>query len=172
MKVKSLSRVRLFETPWTAAYQASLSMGFSRQECWSGVPLPSLALHAERVTNVFHKTTEVGDLLSGEVGDTLRWTPPSKKISLSWAKPAPKPSPQKAAGGPSFHRLCLWQASKADHRKVHLRQTLPIKKIPGQVPTPRRKASHDPDARGQGALIQGEGRKAQVLAPEAHSPPS
>ena len=42
VKVKSLSRVRLFETPWTAAYQAPLSMGFSRQEDWSGVPLPSL----------------------------------------------------------------------------------------------------------------------------------
>ena len=41
MKVKSLSRVQLFETPWTAAYQAPLSMGFSRQEYWSGVPLPS-----------------------------------------------------------------------------------------------------------------------------------
>ena len=35
------SRVRLFATPWTAAYQAPLSMGFSRQEYWSGVPLPS-----------------------------------------------------------------------------------------------------------------------------------
>ena len=41
VKVKSLSRVRLFTTPWTAAYQAPLSMGFSRQEYWSGVPLPS-----------------------------------------------------------------------------------------------------------------------------------
>ena len=41
MKVKSLSRVRLLETPWTAAYQAPLSMGFARQEYWSGVPLPS-----------------------------------------------------------------------------------------------------------------------------------
>ena len=41
VKVKSLSRVRLFETPWTAAYQAPPSMGFSRQEYWSGVPLPS-----------------------------------------------------------------------------------------------------------------------------------
>ena len=40
VKVKSLSRVRLFETPWTAAYQAPPSMGFSRQEYWSGVPLP------------------------------------------------------------------------------------------------------------------------------------
>ena len=41
-KVKSLSRVRLLATPWTAAYQAPPCMGFSRQEYWSGVPLPSL----------------------------------------------------------------------------------------------------------------------------------
>ena len=41
VKGKSLSRVRLFLTPWTAAYQAPPSMGFSRQEYWSGVPLPS-----------------------------------------------------------------------------------------------------------------------------------
>ena len=41
VKVKSLSRVRLLATPWTAAYQAPLSMGFSRQEYWSGLPLPS-----------------------------------------------------------------------------------------------------------------------------------
>ena len=47
MKVKSesevLSRVRLLATPWTAAHQAPLSMGFSRQEYWSGLPLPSLS---------------------------------------------------------------------------------------------------------------------------------
>ena len=41
VKGKSLSRVWFFATPWTAAHQAPLSMGFSRQECWSGVPLPS-----------------------------------------------------------------------------------------------------------------------------------
>ena len=41
MKAKSLSRARLFATPWTAAHQAPPSMGFSRQEYWSGVPLPS-----------------------------------------------------------------------------------------------------------------------------------
>ena len=40
-KVKSLSRVLLLATPWTIAYQAPPSMGFSRQEYWSGVPLPS-----------------------------------------------------------------------------------------------------------------------------------
>ena len=39
--VKSLSRVRLFATSWTVAYQAPLSVGFSRQECWSGLPFPS-----------------------------------------------------------------------------------------------------------------------------------
>ena len=41
VKVKSLSHVQLLATPWTAAYQAPPSMGFSRQEYWSGVPLPS-----------------------------------------------------------------------------------------------------------------------------------
>jgi len=41
VKVKSLSRVWLLATPWTTAHQAAQSMGFSRQEYWSGVPLPS-----------------------------------------------------------------------------------------------------------------------------------
>ena len=40
VKVKSLSRIRLFATPWTVAYQAPLSMGFSRQQYWSGLPFP------------------------------------------------------------------------------------------------------------------------------------
>ena len=41
MKVKLLSRVQLFATSWTVAHQAPLSMGFSRQEFWSGLPFPS-----------------------------------------------------------------------------------------------------------------------------------
>ena len=41
MKVKSFSRVQLFVAPWTVAHQAPPSMGFSRQEYWSGLPLPS-----------------------------------------------------------------------------------------------------------------------------------
>ena len=49
MKGKSLSRVQLLATPWTAAYQAPLPMGFSRQEYWSGVPLPMWELdHKKR----------------------------------------------------------------------------------------------------------------------------
>ena len=41
VKVKSLSRVRLFATPWTVAYETPPSMEFSRQENWSGLPFPS-----------------------------------------------------------------------------------------------------------------------------------
>ena len=53
MKVKSESEVAqsilLFATPWTAAYQAPPSMGFSRQEYWSGVPLPSPMTNLDRI---------------------------------------------------------------------------------------------------------------------------
>ena len=54
MKVKSLSRIRLLVIPWTAAYQAPPSMGFSRQEYWSGLPLLycltiALISHASKV---------------------------------------------------------------------------------------------------------------------------
>ena len=51
MKVKSLSHVQLLATPWTAAYQAPPSMGFSRHEYWSGVPLPSLTEMGKESTN-------------------------------------------------------------------------------------------------------------------------
>ena len=52
VKVKLLSRVQLLVTSWTAAHQAPPSMGFSRQECWSGVPLPSLYLLKQLIYNV------------------------------------------------------------------------------------------------------------------------
>ena len=48
VKVKSLSRIGILATPRTAAYQAPPSMGFSRQEYWSGVPLPSAELESSR----------------------------------------------------------------------------------------------------------------------------
>ena len=65
VKVKLLSRVRLLATPWTAAHQTPLSMGFSRQEYWSGVPLPSLCkgcilgLKKKRATNELIYETEI-----------------------------------------------------------------------------------------------------------------
>ena len=63
VKVKSLSRVRLFTTPGTEAYQAPLSMGFSRQEYWSGVPLPSpLSKFGDRQTLHFSEKEEESPL--------------------------------------------------------------------------------------------------------------
>ena len=55
VKVKSLSHVRLFPTPWTAAFQAPPSMGFSRQKYWSGVSLPS--------PEMFYKSIQIYALL-------------------------------------------------------------------------------------------------------------
>ena len=52
VKAKSLSRVWLLVTPWTAAYQAPPSMGFSRQKYWNGVPLPSLKLLYRVANNI------------------------------------------------------------------------------------------------------------------------
>ena len=53
VKVRSPSHVRLLVTPWTAAYQAPPSMGFSRQEYWSGLPLPSPNVRTETETIKF-----------------------------------------------------------------------------------------------------------------------
>ena len=71
--MKSLSHVRLFATPWTVTYQALPSMGFSRQEYWSGLPFPS-----------------PGDLPDPGIeprsaalqADTLTSEPPGKKASI------------------------------------------------------------------------------------------
>ena len=73
MKVKSESevaqRVRLLATPWTAAYQAPPSMGFSRQEYWSGVPLPSpndflITHNLILFVKIYHKAKSKGSLLA------------------------------------------------------------------------------------------------------------
>ena len=54
VKVKSLSRVQLLATPWTAAHQDPPSMGFCRPEYWGGVPLPSLLKNTELYTQDLH----------------------------------------------------------------------------------------------------------------------
>ena len=78
VKVKSLSSVRLLGTPWTAAYQAPPSMGFSRQEYWSGVPLPS---PAETYIRVIGFCSEVGQEYNGAT--TLVTIPPEHNFSSS-----------------------------------------------------------------------------------------
>ena len=65
VKGKSSSRVQLLATPWATAYQAPPSMGFSRQEYWSGVPLPSLGKGA--IEFQFCKMKNSGDLLYNNV---------------------------------------------------------------------------------------------------------
>ena len=66
VKGKSLSHVRLFATPWTTAYQAPPSMGFSRQEYWSGLPVPSTSWsHTSPLVNATRSTIFQCYLLSG-----------------------------------------------------------------------------------------------------------
>ena len=71
VKVKSVSRVWLFETPWTAAYQAPPSMGFSRQEYWSGLPLPPLESDLGPGNSLVSLSQSVGEHLFL----TLTWAP-------------------------------------------------------------------------------------------------
>ena len=74
--MKLLSRVRLLVTPWTAAYQAPLSMGFSRQEYWSGVPLPSPKFRLG-----YQKTVVLG-VLPGPLPHLL-WEKPAAMLSAT-----------------------------------------------------------------------------------------
>ena len=74
VKVRSLSRVRLFVTPWTAAYQAPPSMGFSRKEYWSGVPLPSPDIKFRR-THLGFFIWSLFEILRLHVSQTLMLTP-------------------------------------------------------------------------------------------------
>ena len=82
MKVKSLSRVRLVATPWTAAYQAPPSMGFSRQEYWNGLPLPSpgmlLDIPGEQdSTHIPHTHTHTTESYSGQGVSSAKAEKPS-----------------------------------------------------------------------------------------------
>ena len=81
VKVKWLSRVQLLSTPWTAAHQAPPSMGFSRQEYWSGVPLPSQFCYY-RSTNKFNEITYKGQiqLYSRTLENNLWWEKPWVKL--------------------------------------------------------------------------------------------
>ena len=80
VKVKSLSRVRLLATPWTAAYQAPPSMGFARQEYWSGLPLPSLIALTRQ--NFFGKGMSLLFTMLSRL--VLTFLPRSKHLLISW----------------------------------------------------------------------------------------
>ena len=85
VKMKSLSRVQLLEIPWIAAYQATLSMGFSRQEYWSGVSFPSpreawtyfktkAAVEYFKVLKIFYVSFETA-IISGKTKICLPYKP-------------------------------------------------------------------------------------------------
>ena len=84
MKVKSLSRVPLFVTPWTAARQAPPSMGFSRQEYWSGVPCPPPRDLPNSGIEPVSPVLQVDSLLSEPPGseDIYENLPPRREIRL------------------------------------------------------------------------------------------
>ena len=71
LKVKLLSRVRLFATPQTVAYQATPSMGFSRQEYWSGLPFPSPGDLPDPVTELGSPALQADALLSETPGKSI-----------------------------------------------------------------------------------------------------
>ena len=71
--MKSLSRVRLLATPWTAAYQAPPSMGFSRQEYWSGVPLPSPLLYIKKKKILKDDAMKVRHSICQQILKTQQW---------------------------------------------------------------------------------------------------
>ena len=99
--MKLLSRVRLFTTPWTAAYQAPPSTGFSRQECWSGVPWPSPHLAAQGakwrhafLVSIFVSTHDASSSLSTR-GSYSSWQELDRVLAAEAAQ-------QETASGPSL----------------------------------------------------------------------
>ena len=89
VKVKSLSRVQPSATWWTAAFQAPPSMGFYRQEYWSGVPLPSP--HVSLVTCI--KDYFLRTVLPALVKQTQSPTAPTPSSFSSWCRPERRPKP-------------------------------------------------------------------------------
>ena len=99
VKVKSLSRVRLLATPWTEACQAPPSMGFSRQEYWSGVPLPSPPMGDSTGGSVVKNLPSnagtpvrflVRELISTDRGATKSFYHNQRVRALQWRSCAPQ----------------------------------------------------------------------------------
>jgi len=87
-KVKSLSRVQLFATLWTVAYQAPPSMGFSKQEYWSGLPLPSPGDLPDPGIEPRSPTLEADTLTSEPPRSLMKYFVNSQKTSVRWTRDA------------------------------------------------------------------------------------
>ena len=118
VKVKSLSRVRPSATPWTAAFQAPPSMGFSRQEYWSGVPLPSpkSRLVTSKFTALIRRMTKLYNLLVN-LNSHNSQAPLCSNVKAGQVYMASYPvlgtshqPPEHSTSGRSFHgNLCLFK---------------------------------------------------------------
>ena len=84
MKVKSLSRIPLLVTPWTAAYRAPPSTGFSRQEYWSGAPLPSLTTGHIPEKNIIEKDVCTPVFIAALFTITRTWKLPRCLSTDKW----------------------------------------------------------------------------------------
>ena len=89
VKVKSLSRVRPLATPWTAAHQAPPSMGFPRQEHWSGVPLPSPGVYNVYIIYImeYYSAIKTNEIVPFAAMDRPRdyhskWSKPDRKRQI------------------------------------------------------------------------------------------
>ena len=85
--MKSLSRVRLFATPWTVAYKALLSMEFSRQEYWSGLPFPSPGALPDPEIEPRSPTLQADALPSEARSKSSQASPQADSITQKSAKP-------------------------------------------------------------------------------------
>ena len=88
VKVKSLSCVRLLVTPWTAAYQVSPSMGFARQEYWSGVPSPSPGIPVKLFQILEVDAAKVLHSICQQIWKTQQWP-------QNWKRSVFIPTPKK-----------------------------------------------------------------------------
>ena len=137
MKVKSLRRVRLFATPWIVAYQASPSMGFSRQKYWSGLPFPPPGDFPDPGIKLTFPASPAGGFFTAEPpGRNLRircfseMGVPRSGVHVGGSRKgmeqvATLPYSSPTAGLPGIHQLCVPSAgstssSLSDHWLLRL----------------------------------------------------
>ena len=123
MKVKSLGRVRLLATPWTSALKAPPPMGFSRQEYWSGVPLPSSQKELANIKDIpvelfqILKDDAVKVPICQQIWKTHQWPQDWKRAVFI---PIPKKGNAKECS--NYHTISLIsQASKVMLKILHAR---------------------------------------------------
>ena len=119
VKVKSLSRVRLLATPWTAAYKAPPSMGFSRQEYWSGVPLSALSILIKKAE--FHS---MASLNSTQIL-AIQFSSVVTQSCLTLCDPMDCSLQRSSVQGIFQARVLEWVAISFSRLMCYLRQKLP-----------------------------------------------